>query len=54
MENIHQQNIYEALLIRRIDPKDEIGRVENGYETLHDGKGHRVLQEERTDGDQEG
>jgi hypothetical protein len=46
MENIRPQNIYEALLIRRIDPKDEIAVLENGYETLHDGKGHRVLQED--------
>lgn len=46
MENIRPQNIYEALLIRRINPKDEIAVLENGYETLHDGKGHRVLQED--------
>jgi hypothetical protein len=46
MENIRPQNIYEALLIRRIDPKDEIAVLENGYETLHDGTGHRVLQED--------
>lgn len=46
MENIRPQNIYEALLIRRVDPKDEIAVLENGYETLHDGKGHRVLQED--------
>jgi hypothetical protein len=46
MENIRPQNIYEALLIRRIDPNDEIAVLENGYETLHDGKGHRVLQED--------
>jgi hypothetical protein len=46
MENIRPQNIYEALLIRRIDPKNEIAVLENGYETLHDGKGHRVLQED--------
>ena len=46
MENIRPQNIYEALLIRRIDPATEIAVLENGYETLHDGKGHRVLQED--------
>jgi hypothetical protein len=46
MENIRPQNIYEALLIRRIDPNTEIAVLENGYETLHDGKGHRVLQED--------
>ncbi len=46
MENIRPQNIYEALLIRRIDPSNEIAVLENGYETLHDAKGHRVLQED--------
>jgi hypothetical protein len=46
MENIRPQNIYEALLIRPIDPEVEIAVLENGYETLHDDKGHRVLQED--------
>jgi hypothetical protein len=46
MENIRPQNIYEALLIRHIDPNNEIAVLENGYETLHDAKGHRVLQED--------
>jgi len=46
MENIRPQNIYEALLIRRVDPETEIAVLENGYETLHDGKGHRVLQDD--------
>jgi Domain of unknown function (DUF4292) len=46
MENIRPQNIYEALLIRRIDPTSEIAVLENGYETLHDAKGHRVLQDD--------
>ena len=56
MENIRPQNIYEALLIRHIDPINEIAVLENGYETLSDGKGHRILQEDyeltviRTDG----
>jgi len=46
MENIRPQNIYEALLIRPIDPSTEIAVLENNYETLHDTKGHRVLQED--------
>src|ERR1700757_458880 len=46
MENIRPQNIYEALLIRHIDPNFEIAVRENGYETLHDAKGHRVLQDD--------
>ena len=58
MENIRPQNIYEALLIRHIDPKTEIAVKENGFETLHDAKGHRILQPDyeltiiRKDGDQ--
>jgi len=46
MENIRPQNIYEALLIRHIDPSSEIAVLENGYETMHDAKGHRVLQDD--------
>jgi len=47
MENIRPQNIYEALLIRHIAPAPtEIAVLENGYETLHDTKGHRILQED--------
>jgi outer membrane lipoprotein-sorting protein len=46
MESIRPQNIYEALLIRRIDPETEIAVMENSYETLHDAKGHRVLQDD--------
>jgi outer membrane lipoprotein-sorting protein len=46
MENIRPQDIYDALLIRRVDPKSEIAVLENGYEILHDSKGHRVLQED--------
>jgi hypothetical protein len=45
MENIRPQNIYDALLIHAIkDP--EIAVLENGYEILHDAKGHRILQED--------
>ena len=46
MESIRPQNIYEALLIRRVDPESEIAVLENGYETLHDAKAHRVLQDD--------
>lgn len=45
MENIRPQNIYDAILIHSIEPS-EIAVLENGYETLHDAKGHRVLQED--------
>src|ERR1700728_4836680 len=46
MESIRPQDIYEALLIRPIDPEHEIAVLENGEEILHDAKGHRVLQED--------
>jgi len=46
MENIRPQNIYDALLIRRVDPEKEIAVLENGFENLPDSKGHRVLQED--------
>src|SRR3984885_2818930 len=45
MENIRPQNIYDALLIHSIH-EPEIAVLENGYEILHDAKGHRVLQED--------
>jgi len=46
MESIRPQDIYDALLIRPVDPEREIAVLENGYEILHDSKGHRVLQED--------
>ena len=60
MENIRPQDIYEALLIRSVDPEHEIAVLENGFEILHDAKGHRVLQDDyeliviRKKGDHEG
>ena len=46
MESIRPQDIYEALLIRPIDPEREIAVLENSEEILHDSKGHRVLQDD--------
>ncbi|MFZ0815815.1 MAG: DUF4292 domain-containing protein [Candidatus Sulfotelmatobacter sp.] len=46
MENIRPQDIYDAILIRPIDPEQEIAVLENGEEILHDAKGHRVLQDD--------
>ena len=46
MENIRPQNIYDALLIRHIDPEKEIAVLENGYEILHNEKGRRILQDD--------
>jgi outer membrane lipoprotein-sorting protein len=44
LENVRPQNLYEALLIREIDPEKEIAVVENGYETVLDSRRHRVDQ----------
>ena len=44
MESIRPQDIYDSLLIRPIDSEHDIAVLENGYEILHDSKGHRVLQ----------
>jgi len=44
MESIRPQDIYDSLLIRPIDAEHDIAVLENGYEILHDSKGHRVLQ----------
>jgi len=46
MESIRPQDIYDAILIRPVDPEHEIAVLENGYEILHDAKGNRVLQED--------
>jgi hypothetical protein len=45
MENIRPQNIYDALLIRPIEGS-ELAVMERGYQTLHDAKGHPILQED--------
>lgn len=45
MESIRPQNIYDALLIQRIDPETELAVLDdNGYEEFLDSKGHRILQ----------
>lgn len=46
MENIRPQNIYDALLIRPIDPGSELAVLESSYEILHDTKGHPILQDD--------
>lgn len=43
LENIRPQNIYDALLIPAIDT---LAVMERSYETLHDAKGHPILQED--------
>jgi outer membrane lipoprotein-sorting protein len=44
LESVRPQNLYEAILIREIDPESEIAVLENGYETVVDAKRHRVEQ----------
>jgi outer membrane lipoprotein-sorting protein len=44
LESVRPQNLYEALLIREIDPENEIAVLENGYETVLDSRRHRVEQ----------
>ncbi len=46
METIRPKDIYDALLIRPIDPEHEIAVMEHSYDILHDAKGHRVLQDD--------
>jgi outer membrane lipoprotein-sorting protein len=38
LENVRPQNIYDALLIRAIDPDEEIAVLENSYERVLDAK----------------
>ena len=46
LENLRPQHIYDALLLREIDPdpKMEIAVMESSHETVVDAKGHRVEQ----------
>src|SRR5438105_11616848 len=44
LENLRPQHIYDALLLRQIDPEKDIAVMENGYETVTDAKRHRVEQ----------
>ena len=44
LENLRPQHIYDALLLREIEPEHEIAVVENGYEMVRDAKGHSVEQ----------
>src|SRR3984893_15557982 len=46
MESIRPQDIYDAILIRPVDPEHEIAVLGNGDEILHDAKGNRVLQDD--------
>jgi outer membrane lipoprotein-sorting protein len=42
LENLRPQHLYDALLLRAIDPQNEIAVMENDVEPTLDAKGHRV------------
>jgi outer membrane lipoprotein-sorting protein len=44
LENLRPQVIYDALLLREVDPKAEIAIVEDGKETINGDKGHKFEQ----------
>jgi outer membrane lipoprotein-sorting protein len=42
LENLRPQHIYDALLLRRVDPQNEIAVMENDTELVTDAKSHKV------------
>jgi outer membrane lipoprotein-sorting protein len=44
MENLRPQHIYEALILREIDPQNEIAVMQNNFEIVTDAKHHQVQQ----------
>jgi outer membrane lipoprotein-sorting protein len=44
MENLRPQHIYEALILREVDPQNEIAVMQNNFEIITDGKKHQVQQ----------
>ena len=44
LENLRPQHIYDALLLREVDPQGEIAVMESGYETVTDAKRHKLQQ----------
>lgn len=44
MENLRPQHIYDALILREIDPQNEIAVMENSSEIITDAKHHQVEQ----------
>lgn len=44
LENLRPQQIYEAVLLPGVDPKNEIAVMENDFEIVTDAKGHKVQQ----------
>ena len=46
LENIRPQHIYNALLLRHIDPSREIAVMENATSTVNQGKGQKLVRAE--------
>jgi hypothetical protein len=46
LENLRPQHIYDALLLRRIDPANEIAVLENDTEIVTEAKSHKVSRAE--------
>lgn len=44
LENLRPQHIYDALILREIDPQNEIAVMENDFEIVTDAKHHQVQQ----------
>jgi len=44
LENLRPQHIYDALILREIDPQTEIAVMENSFEIVTDAKQHQVQQ----------
>ncbi|MBA3912644.1 MAG: DUF4292 domain-containing protein [Acidobacteriales bacterium] len=42
LENIRPKQIYDALLLPKIDPQNEIAIMQNDFQTVSDGRGHPV------------
>jgi outer membrane lipoprotein-sorting protein len=44
LENLRPQHIYDALILREVDPENEIAVMENGFEIVTDAKHHQIQQ----------
>ena len=44
LENLRPQHIYDALILREIDPQSEIAVMENNFEIVTDARKHQVQQ----------
>src|SRR5678810_1059175 len=44
MENLRPQQIYDSLILREVDPANEIAVMQNSFEIVTDAKHHQVQQ----------